>query len=52
MSLPTRERELKQLLEELGLGVGESLPTRERELKRGRCRSLAGRLPVAPYTGA
>ena len=33
-SLPTRERELKLLGDEVGVEGGGSLPTRERELKR------------------
>ena len=34
MSLPTRERELKQYFAYSSGNCGKSLPTRERELKR------------------
>ena len=53
MSLPSRERELKQEAVAISIERGwRSLPSRERELKLD-CYMLAGiELPVAPFTGA
>ena len=51
-SLPTRERELKQIIRNLEKESAQSLPTRERELKLGAGRGLLPRPEVAPYTGA
>ena len=52
MSLPTRERELKQSIAAPWVSMAKSLPTRERELKLITTTHTNINVCVAPYTGA